>query len=106
MRPIHWLFVISVMLFISGIALVIAAERTTRSASPPASAAIRAAAPVATVEQLMNGVIQPAAAFVWSSVGTTITAAGTDERMPRTDAEWAQVAMNAAIIVESANLLV
>ena len=109
MKAIHWLFVVSAALFVSGIGFVIAAERTARTATaasaPPATAA-RAAVPVATVKQVMDGMVSPAAMFIWDSVATTVSAAGTEEKMPRTDDEWAQVATNAALIVESANLLV
>jgi hypothetical protein len=103
-RTIHWLFVISVALFVGGIAFVIAAERT-RSAAPSAAADMRAAAPVATVKQIMNGIVSPAATAIWDSVATDVTAAGVVEKVPRTDEEWAQVATNAALLVESANLL-
>lgn len=109
MRAIHWLFIVSTALFVSAIGFVLAAERTVRgaaaSSAPPAPAA-RAAAPVASVKQLMDGMVAPGATFIWDSVSTTVSAAGIDEKRPRTDEDWAQVATNAAIIVESANLLV
>jgi hypothetical protein len=106
-RAIHWLFVVSAALFVSGIGFVLAAERTARSAaSAAAPQGARAAAPVATVKQVMDGMVAPAAMFIWDSVATTVSASGTEEKMPRTDAEWADVATNAALIVESANLLV
>jgi hypothetical protein len=108
-RAIHWLFVVSAALFVSGIGFVLAAERTARraaSTAAPQAAAARAAAPVATVKQVMDGMVAPAAMFIWDSVATTVSASGTEEKMPRTDAEWADVATNAALIVESANLLV
>ena len=109
MRAIHWLFVVSAALFISGIGFVLAAERTARgaaSSAAPQATAVRAAAPVATVKQVMDGMVAPSSMFIWDSVSTTVSAAGIDEKMPRTDEDWAQVATNAALIVESANLLV
>jgi hypothetical protein len=109
MRAIHWLFVVSAALFVSGIGFVLAAERTARSASAASAApapAVRAAKPVASVKQVMDGMVSPAAMFIWDSVSTTVSAAGTEEKRPRTDEDWAQVATNAALIVESANLLV
>jgi hypothetical protein len=107
MRIIHWLFVISLMLFVSGIGFVIAAERTARIAAPAASAERpRAAAPVASTKQIMNGIVMPSAATIWDSVATIVSASGVEERMPRTDDEWAQVATSAAMLVEAANLLV
>ncbi len=109
MRTIHWLFLVSAALFVSGIGFVLAAERTARAAAPveaPKAAVLRAVPPVATVKQVMDGMITPASMFIWDSVSTTVSAAGIEEKMPRTDEEWARVAMNAALIVESANLLV
>jgi len=108
-RAIHWLFVVSAALFVSGIGFVLAAERTARAAAAstaPASTPARATAPVATVKQVMAGMVSPSAMFIWDSVATTVSASGTEEKQPQTDADWAQVATNAALLVESANLLV
>jgi hypothetical protein len=108
-KAIHWLFLVSAALFVSGIAFVLAAERTVRTAgaaATPAATAVRAAAPVATVKQVMDGMVSPAAMFIWDSVATTVSASGTEEKRPETDGDWAQVATNAALLVESANLLV
>jgi hypothetical protein len=104
MRPIHWLFAVSVVLFVSGLGFVIAAERTRRLAPPAPATEARAAEPVATVRQLMAGVVDPAAKVIWDAVGTTVTA-DVEERRPTTDAEWARVETSAAVLIESANLL-
>lgn len=61
--------------------------------------------PVATVDEVMDGVIAPAAQIFWGSVSTTITAAGVDEKYPRTDDEWETVWGGAMTIAESGNLL-
>ena len=106
MKPVHWLFVIGLVSFVSSIGFVIAAERTARTAPPVASApAPRATPTVATVKQIMNGVVAPSATSIWDSVATTVSAAGIEEKMPRTDEEWASVATSAAVLAESANLL-
>jgi len=107
MRLRDTLFLISVLLFVSGIGFLVAAERTRRTATPAetAPAEVRAAPPVASVRQLMTGMIQPAAEQVWQSVSVTVSEKGTDEKQPRTDEEWAQVATSAALIVESSSLL-
>jgi hypothetical protein len=102
MQIIHWLFVVSVSLFVSGIGFVIAGGRAARAA-PAVEAA--AAPPVATVRQIMTGIIRPAAGTVFGAVGTIVTATGTEERRPRTDAEWEEVATAAAALVEAGNLL-
>jgi hypothetical protein len=102
MRTVYWLFLVSVGLFVSGIGFLIAGAGPTqevRSAEPPPTVA------VASVRQIMNGIVRPAAREVYASVGTIITAAGADERRPRTDAEWTAVGDSAAALVEAANLL-
>jgi hypothetical protein len=61
--------------------------------------------PVADNQQLMEGVIEPAADVIWDSVGTIITAAGEEHVRPKTDEEW-EVVRNAALaLTESGNLL-
>lgn len=105
MRAIHWLFVVSVALFISGIGFIIASGRVVRAAAPAAAAEATAVAPVATVKQIMTGIVQPAAAAIWDSVSTTISERGVEEKMPRTEEDWASVATSAATLAESANLL-
>ena len=102
MRTIHWLFGISAALFIAGIGFVVAAARTTRTADVEPGPALT---PVATVQQLMNGMMQPAAEVVFSAVMTDVTAAGVTEIQPRTDEEWARVGTSAATLAESGNLL-
>ena len=106
MRPVHWLFVVSVVLFASGIGFIIAAERRLLTAPAAAAPAAPAVAPVATSLQVMEGLVIPAAAGIWDSIVTDVTAAGIIEKVPQTDAEWAQVATHAAMLIESANLLV
>jgi hypothetical protein len=106
MRPVHWLFIVSVGLFVSGIALVIDAERATQRAAPPAAAAATVAAtPVASVRHIMNGILTPAAKAVFASVGIIVSAAGIEERQPRTDEEWEAVENSAAALSEGGNLL-
>jgi cytochrome c' len=104
MRTIHWLFLVSVLLFISGIGFVVAGARAEQRAAP-AEAPAPAIATVATVKQLMGGIVQPSATVVFESVGTIVDATGIHEQQPRTDAEWAAVGASAASLVEAANLL-
>jgi hypothetical protein len=98
------MYIVSVALFISGIAFIIAGARTTQAATP--SDAPPATTPVATVKQLMDGIVGPSATVVFDSVGTIVDATGIHENQPRTDAEWAAVGASAASLVEAANLLV
>lgn len=59
----------------------------------------------AGIQDIMRDMIDPAADFLWESVSTTETAQGVEEKLPRTDAEWAEVRKHALILAESANLL-
>ena len=61
--------------------------------------------PIATIEELMEGTVQPAAEVFWGSVSTTISAAGIEEKYPKTDEEWEAVWGGAMTIAESGNLL-
>ena len=49
--------------------------------------------------------IGPAAQQVWDSVSVTVSDAGTEEKKPGTDEEWAKVAASAATLVEASTLL-
>lgn len=62
-------------------------------------------APTATIKDIMDAIIDPSADVVWESVQTIVTPAGTDERMPKTDEEWAAVRRGALRVVEGTNLL-
>jgi hypothetical protein len=104
MRTIQWLFVVGVLLFVTGIGFVIAAAREARSAIPAAEAA-PVITPVATIKQIMGGITGPSAAAVYNSVGTVISVDGIKETAPQNDAEWTALANQAAALVESGNLL-
>jgi hypothetical protein len=101
---VYWLFVIGAALFISGIGfIVVGARAAPRGPARPDTPTL---APVASVKQIMNGIVQPSANVVFGSVGTIISAAGTVEKSPKTEEEWAAVGSSAVALVESANLLV
>jgi hypothetical protein len=106
MKLVHWLFVVSVLLFVTGIGFVIAGARSARDApNPRGSEAEVQLAPVATVKQIMGGIVGPAANVVFTSVSTTFDEKGADEHFPRTDQEWEAVGNSAAALIESGNLL-
>ena len=104
MRTVHWLFIVGMVSLVTGVGFVIAGARATRRA-PAMETAQAALTPVASVKQIMKGVVGPAAAAVFNSVGSTITAAGIENKAPRTDEEWEQVGNSAAALIESGNLL-
>jgi hypothetical protein len=60
----------------------------------------------ASIQELMQSVVDPPADALWESVATISTLSGVEERRPRTDEEWAAVRRDAMTIVEAANLLV
>lgn len=82
---------------------VVAAAAFTLSCTPGAPPSPYK--PVANVMELMEGTVQPAAEVYWESVSTTISAAGIDEKYPKTDEEWEHVWGGAMTIAESGNLL-
>ena len=102
MRIVHWLFVVSVALFLSGIGFIIAVGRTTRDA-PRIEDPV--AAPVGSVKQIMKGIVGPAANVVFMSVSATVTKAGIEEKAPHTNEEWEAVGNSALALAEAGNLL-
>jgi len=64
-----------------------------------------AVTPVASVKQIMQGIVEPAATAIFESVMTRVSFAGIEETAPRTDEEWEAVGASAAALVESGNLM-
>jgi hypothetical protein len=104
MRTIHWLFVVSVALFISGVGFVIAGARSARQA-PAAAAPAISVTPVASIKQIMKGIVGPASTAVFNSVSTTVSIKGIEEEAPQTDAEWEALGNSGAALSESGNLI-
>lgn len=77
------------------------------AATPPTAAA--APSPfklTASIQELMDSVVDPNADELWDSVATIVTKKGVEERQPRTDEEWTQQRRHAIALIESTNLLV
>lgn len=104
MRAVHWLFVVGVALFVSGIGFAIAAARAARQA-PAAETAAATATPVASVRQIMKGIVGPAATTVFDAVSTTVSSKGIEEKAPHTEQEWEEVGNSSAALIESGNLM-
>ena len=105
-RAVYWLFIVSAALFVSGVGFVIAGARATlRTAPPPVAADTPKIESAATVKQIMRALVMPAAATIWDSVATTVSKEGIVETKPENDEAWATVAASAAMLAESANLL-
>jgi hypothetical protein len=87
------------LLFGLGLVLSSVAAGCARQPDPPPFK------PVATVDQLMDGVITPAAEVYWGSVSTIVDKDGVTENFPENDEEWEAVWGSAMTIAESGNLL-
>ena len=61
--------------------------------------------PTASIKELMDSTVDPAADGVWDSVSTISTFAGVDERRPRTEEEWHAVRRHAVTLAEAMNLV-
>ena len=61
--------------------------------------------PGASLKELMDATVDPAADGLWDSIAVTETAAGTDRREPRTPQEWAAVRRHAITLIEATNLI-
>lgn len=104
MRTRHWFFTVGLLLYIGGIGFVIAGARAARAAPAVQAPAVQTM-PVASVKQIMKGIVAPAAMTVFNAVSTTVTAKGIEEKAPQTDEEWEAVGNAAAALIESGNLL-
>jgi len=60
----------------------------------------------ATIQDIMDAQVDPAADEIWNSVASIVTASGIEEKQPRTDEEWEQLKLKAFLVIEGANLLV
>jgi hypothetical protein len=60
----------------------------------------------ASIRELMDSEVDPAADFIWGSVASISTRAGLEERQPHTDEEWLEVRRHAITLIEATNLLV
>ena len=106
MRTPFPLFTVSALLFVFGIGFVVVGARTAKQAPPPSKTTPAAAiVPVATVKQLMKGIVGPASNTVFNAVSTTVTEKGVEEVAPHTDEEWETVGNSAVALAEAGNLM-
>jgi len=83
-----------------------APARPAAAAKPAAPAAARSPfKPTATVKDIMDDIMIPASENVFNSVSSTAGPTGQVDKVPTTDADWADVRKNARLIVEAGNLL-
>jgi hypothetical protein len=60
---------------------------------------------VATIQDIMDTEVDPAADFIWGTTGFTADKDGIHDKTPHTDAEWTAVRRQALILIEATNLL-
>jgi hypothetical protein len=108
------LFCLAVMALFQATALVgcsVAGDAGSPSAS--SGAAVRASpalgpagVPFATLKELMDSTVDPAADGLWDAVAVTATAAGIDRHEPQTPEQWAAVRRHAITLIEAMNLVI
>jgi len=77
----------------------------TGSSAKPTSIAPTQLRPVASIQELMEAIVDPSADAVWDSVGVSLTKDGTVNHQPKDEEEWKQVRLHAVALVEATNLL-
>ena len=82
------------------------AQRAPTASQPEAAVPDGPFRLTASIRELMDSEIDPAADFIWASVASISTRAGLEERQPRTDEEWLEVRRHAITLIEATNLLV
>jgi hypothetical protein len=91
----------------AGAVFIAAACSSPQTAAPSP----KAAAPVAdfrltgTIKDIMDGIVDPSADYLWDSVATIVTRKGIEEKRPRTDEDWKNVRRHAIALIEGPNLL-
>jgi cytochrome c556 len=98
MRTIHWLYLVSVLLFVAGVSFVVVGAKASQRSSSLVT-------PIASIKEIMNGMITPASDAVFAAVSTSVTKAGIEEKAPKNDAEWQALTNQAAMLVEAGNLM-
>lgn len=93
--------VIALLVSILASALAITYTRSVSSSAPPSPFL-----PYASIREIMEAEVDPAADAIWDSVQIEITVAGEQHKQPRNDKEWHAVRRSAVTLVESTNLLV
>lgn len=89
-------------------AIILGCVGSIGCAPKPAASLTRATPyhpPMATIQELMDGKIDPAADALWDSVAFIARKEGDEERQPRTEGDWKAVRDSALTLIESSKLL-
>jgi hypothetical protein len=113
------LLVCSILVAYAGLS---ACQKSEVTAAAPVPAAAPAAAPAAgpatqpppappfqitaSIQELMDAVIDPSADALWDSVSITSTSQGTVFHQPHSDEQWQEARRHAIALIEGTNLLV
>jgi len=62
--------------------------------------------PTASIQEVMNSVVDPSADAIWDAVSTTTTKDGAEVKQPSSDDEWKTLRHQAVSLAEASNLLV
>jgi hypothetical protein len=105
------MLVCSILAAYSGLSGCQKSEMTAAVPAPVATPAAEAAPPppflvMASIQELMDAIIDPSADALWDSVSITATAKGTIFQQPHSDEEWQQARRHAIALIEGTNLLV
>jgi hypothetical protein len=104
MQTSQWTLLIASLMFIFSLWFVLSSAQQMAPAATPAAAA-PAAEPIATVRELMTGLIGPASTTVYKSVSIIVDKDGEKEFFPQNPEEWDAVVGAAAAVAESGALL-
>jgi hypothetical protein len=103
MPKFFWIALITLSTLLGSLAMA------QQKPAAPAAAAAPAAPPGYTtnfsIQELMLSIVDPVGDSIFDSVSVSITAAGSKETRPRTDAEWLAVRDKAVQLAEAGNLL-
>jgi len=80
-------------------------EPTPAGPVRPAPAPLASLRPDASIQELMQSEVDPSADHIWDAVETVVSSRGTEERHPRTEAQWADLRRSAITLIEATNLL-
>lgn len=90
---------------ILGLATLVGTSACSSHMRPRAVPATQSYRLAATIQDLMAGQIDPSADALWDSVAIIQSSSGTEDRHPRTAAEWQAVRGRAVTLIEAGNLL-
>jgi hypothetical protein len=100
MRMAQWTLILSGMMFVASIWFVLAGARNAATATP-----VIAGESLASIKQIMDGIVAPASTTVYESVSIIVDEKGITENYPRTEEEWDVVSASAVALAEAGNLL-